>query len=77
MFEAWIDLTAVAPGSAPTGLLGLEQHDAGTLLGEMQGGRQTGDAPAHDGHIGSHIPVERRRRGGGFRGILIQADHAK
>ena len=69
--QAGIDLAAIAAGGAPARLLRLEQHDLRALLRQMQSGRQSGDAAADHGRIGAHIPVQRRRRDRGFRGILV------
>jgi hypothetical protein len=75
MLETRIDLTAVSAGSAPTRFLGFQQHDPCTPLREMQGSRQSRDAPADHDDVGSYIPVEGRRRSRRLRSILIKVMH--
>jgi hypothetical protein len=60
-------MPAVAPGGTEADALGLQQHDVITALGEMQGGRQSHIAPAHDADIGllraAQCGKGRQRRG--------------
>ena len=56
---AGMDLPAVAPGGAARDAVGLDEHDVGARLGEMDGRRKAGEAAADDADIRPARAVER------------------
>ena len=66
--EAGVDLPAVAAGGAACNRLGLNKHDVGAGLGEMDRGGEPGEAAADDADIGPARAVERRIAGNVARG---------
>jgi hypothetical protein len=75
MFQARINLPAVAAGCPPAGLFGLEQYHVRPFLREMQSRRQSGEATTHDGYIGARISIQRRRSRGGFSSVSVKIRH--
>ncbi len=70
-FQSGIDLTTVAPGSAPTYGMCLQQCDLSTGFGEVQSCREPRDSAAHDNHIGAAIAAWRRTHQGRFCGFVV------
>ena len=73
--EPRIDLSSVAARSAESELLSLEQHHGRARSRRVQRRGESGDAAAHDRHVGAHISLERRRRGRGRCGFCVQVGH--
>jgi hypothetical protein len=65
VFQARIDLAAVASRCTPSRLMGLEHHDVGALLRQVQSGRQAGDSRAHDDDIRAPRALEHWQRDAG------------
>ena len=83
-----MDLPAVPARGAARDALGLDQHDVGAGLGQMDGRRKAGEAAADDadvgparavergvfGHVAEGEPIEgRRKRAGHFREMRSDA----
>ena len=70
VFDPRDDLAAVAPGTAPAGLVGLQHDRLDAAFGKVKRSRQSGITRADDAHVGGHRAFERRRRrrGRGGRG---------
>ena len=70
MFESNHDLPTAASRGAKPNLVGLENGDARTGIGEDVSGAQTGKAAPNDDHIATPTTLERvsrRRRDRGLR----------
>ena len=69
---AGIDLPAIAPRGAPADALGLEQRHLVAALGQLQSGREAGEAAADDGDVDGKAARQRRALGPlvGGRGII-------
>jgi len=67
--EAGDDLAAVAARDPEPRLAGLHEDDVDAAQGQMEGGGQVSEAPAHDAHLRPLSSVQGRAIGGGRRGL--------
>jgi len=49
--QSVVDVAAVAAGGLGRNLAGFQHHDAGAAAHQRAGGRQAGEAAAHDRHV--------------------------
>ena len=68
VFQPRNHLAAIAPRTAPAGLMRFQHHDARAALGEMQRGRQARIARADHDDVGRDAAFERGCRRGCWRG---------
>jgi hypothetical protein len=52
------DVAGIAAGGAPADLPGFDQNDPRAGLGGMERSRASGDAAAHDRHVGARVAGE-------------------
>ncbi|MCY1430516.1 hypothetical protein D9M71_464660 [compost metagenome] len=62
------DLAAVAPAGAPADLVGLDDRDLVTALGQLDRRGDAGEAAADDGDVDVHLALQ-----GGVAGFLVEA----
>ena len=73
VFQAGVDLAAVATGCAPARFMLLQHDHVCAVLGEMQRRGQSGKSATDHAHRGSFVAIQWRRIGRGPGGIGIKA----